>query len=291
MRLAFLGTPDAAVASLRALVEHGHEVVIVITRPDRRRGRGSGLSASPVKEAAQDLGLRVGHAIKELDGLDVEMGVVVAYGAMIPAALLERTAMLNVHFSILPRWRGAAPVERAILAGDRETGVSVMSLEPTLDTGPVHLVRCTLVDEKTSGQLTSELAALGAEALVEVLDSTALLSSPRAQVGEATYAAKLDKVTFHLVPTMDADLLARTVRLERAFTFVGATRLRVVGARSQVHSTHEPGTVIFEDAHVVLVANEGALVLERVQPEGARPMSALEWWKGARLVSGAASWT
>jgi methionyl-tRNA formyltransferase len=119
MRLAFLGTPEPAIPSLRALVEAGHEVVIVITRPDRRRGRGSALSSSPVKGAALELGLRVSHQMSDLNGLNVERGVVVAYGALIRGSVLEKIPMLNVHFSLLPRWRGAAPVERAILAGDR----------------------------------------------------------------------------------------------------------------------------------------------------------------------------
>jgi methionyl-tRNA formyltransferase len=189
MRLAFLGTPDAAVPVLRALVDAGHDVAIVITRPDRRRGRGGELSPSPVKAAALSLGLEVGHRLDDLDGLEVQRGIVVAYGAMIPAAVLEKTPMLNVHFSLLPRWRGAAPVERAILAGDAETGVGIMSLEETLDTGPLHAERRTDVDDKTAAQLTAELASLGAEALIEVLASRELLENPTPQTGEATYAS------------------------------------------------------------------------------------------------------
>ena len=136
MRLAFLGTPEAAVAALEALVGAGHDVAIVISQPDRRRGRGNGVSASPVKAAALALGLEVTDDIAALVDIDVDYGIVVAYGVMIPAAALERTPMLNVHFSLLPRWRGAAPVERAILAGDVETGVGIISLETSLDTGP-----------------------------------------------------------------------------------------------------------------------------------------------------------
>ncbi|MDE3064659.1 MAG: methionyl-tRNA formyltransferase, partial [Acidobacteriota bacterium] len=126
MRLAFLGTPAAAVPTLRALVEAGHDVEVVVTRPDRRRGRGGEVSHSPVQLAAEELGLRVAHSLDGLDALEVERGVVVAYGSLIPAEVLARVPMLNVHFSLLPRWRGAAPVARAILAGDDETGVSVM---------------------------------------------------------------------------------------------------------------------------------------------------------------------
>src|ERR1019366_745316 len=127
MRLAFLGTPGAAVAALEALVGAGHDVAIVISQPDRRRGRGNDVSASPVKAAALAMGLEVADDVAALVDIDVDYGIVVAYGVIIPAAVLERTPMLNVHFSLLPRWRGAAPVERAILAGDEETGVGIIS--------------------------------------------------------------------------------------------------------------------------------------------------------------------
>jgi len=157
------------VPSLRALIDAGHDVALVITRPDRKRGRGGRLSPSPVKECAQELGLRVGHRLGDLDGVKVERGVVVAYGRLVPSELLERIPMLNVHFSLLPKWRGAAPVERAMLAGDEETGVSIMTLEPELDTGPVHLEKRVAIDDKTLATLLDELATLGAQALTEVL--------------------------------------------------------------------------------------------------------------------------
>src|ERR1700690_3413613 len=176
MRLAFLGTPEAAVPSLRALVDHGHDVALVVTRPDRKRGRGSQLSASPVKACADELGLTISHRLGDLDDVEVERGVVVAYGRLIPSEVLERVPMLNVHFSLLPRWRGAAPVERAILAGDAETGVSVMTLEVELATGPVHVERRVAVDDKSLTELLGELSLVGAEALVEVLGSPSLLA-------------------------------------------------------------------------------------------------------------------
>jgi hypothetical protein len=181
VRLAFLGTPEASVPSLRALIDAGHDVALVITRPDRKRGRGGRLSPSPVKECAQELGLRVGHRLGDLDGVKVERGVVVAYGRLVPSELLERIPMLNVHFSLLPKWRGAAPVERAMLAGDEETGVSIMTLEPELDTGPVHLEKRVAIDDKTLATLLDELATLGAQALTEVLGSPQLLANPHAQ--------------------------------------------------------------------------------------------------------------
>jgi methionyl-tRNA formyltransferase len=283
MRLAFLGTPEASVVSLRALVQAGHDVSIVITRPDRRRGRGGELSASPVKVAARELGLRVSDQIGDLDGLSLECGVVVAYGAMIRASVLERLPMLNVHFSLLPRWRGAAPVERAILAGDEVTGVSIMSLEADLDTGPVHLARPLVVGEKTASELTRELAHLGAAALVEVLASPALMSRPRAQAGPTTYAEKLTTETFHLVPAMDRVTMLRTVRLERAFAFVNGRRLRVLRAHADAATHRGMGTLHVRDGNIYLVGADGAIALDDVQPEGAKAMSASAWCAGARL--------
>jgi methionyl-tRNA formyltransferase len=290
MRLAFLGTPEPALPSLRALVEGGHDVAIVITRPDKRRGRGGEPSASPVKALALELGLHVGEHPREIEGLDVQRGVVVAFGALVSAALLEQVPMLNVHFSLLPRWRGAAPVERAILAGDETTGVSVMSLEATLDTGPVHLARPLDVADKRAGQLTSELARIGADALLEVLASPALLDHPHPQRGEATYADKLTSETYHLVPSMDQATLLRTVRLERAYTFIDGRRLRVLRAHAVAGDAGD-GALRVVDGEVVLVGAHGHIALDEVQPEGARPMPAPAWLAGARLDVNAAAWS
>ena len=290
MRLAFLGTPDAAVESLRALVDAGHDVAVVVTRPDRRRGRGSQLSASPVKNAATELGLRVVHHHRDLDAAGIERAVVVAYGAMIPAPLLALTPMLNVHFSLLPRWRGAAPVQRAILAGDETTGVSVMSLEPTLDTGPVHLVRTVSIGEKTASQLTNELAQRGARALVDVLDSPELLAHPQVQHGHATYAEKLRPQDFHLTPDLSTELQVRTVRLERAFTFINDRRLRVHEAHA-VSAQGPAGSIVLSEGSVVLLGRDGALALDEVQPEGSRKMAARDWWAGARLGDSSPQWS
>jgi methionyl-tRNA formyltransferase len=282
MRLAFLGTPEAAVPPLDALLAAGHEVAIVVTRPDRRRGRGSALSPSPVKAAALELGLTVVHRLADLADVEVERGIVVAYGAIIPAPLLERIPMLNVHFSLLPRWRGAAPVERAILAGDHETGVSIMTLEPSLDTGPVHLERRVDIEEKTAAQLRDELAVLGAEALVEVLANSELLGTAKPQVGEATYAEKLTKETLHLVPSMSVDLASRTVRLDGAFFFVAGKRIGAVRATAYEGGV-APGVVGGAEGGVVLGFSDGGLVLEEVRPEGSSTMDASSWWRGLRL--------
>jgi methionyl-tRNA formyltransferase len=287
MRLAFLGTPDEAVVVLRALLEAGHDIDVVITRPDRRRGRGALVSPSPVKHAAELLGLRVAHRLADLESTNAERAVVVAYGALIPAARLDALAMLNVHFSLLPRWRGAAPVERAILAGDDVTGVSVMTLEAGLDTGPVHLAKSTVVGQKTASELRGELARLGAAAMVEVLGSADLLAHPEAQHGDATYAEKLTAETFHLAPGMSVTQLERVVRLERAYTAIAGRRVLVGRAHATPGVSGEAGSLALAGDEVMLLAVDGALVLDEVRPEGARAMSAREWWRGARLDVGA----
>lgn len=282
MRLAFLGTPEAAVASLDALVCAGHEVVIVITRPDRRRGRGRDVSASPVKDAALRWGLPVAHDLAALADLEVDYGIVVAYGAMIPATVLARTPMLNVHFSLLPRWRGAAPVQRAILAGDDETGVGIISLEATLDTGPLHGEVRTTIGSKTASELEAELSHLGAQLLIDVLGDAQRLAHPHPQVGESTYAAKLTPETYHLTPEMTVEYALRLVRLERAFVTVGARRLRVTAAtRTSQRAT--PGSIVVREDAVALAVADGCVQLTQVQPEGSRVMSASAWWAGARL--------
>jgi methionyl-tRNA formyltransferase len=290
MRLAFLGTPEAAVPSLRALVDAGHDVELVITRPDRRRGRGAALSPSPVKAAAESLGLPVSHRLADLEDLDVERGVVVAYGAMIPEALLQGVPMLNVHFSLLPRWRGAAPVQRAILAGDEETGVAIISLERSLDTGPVHLERRVRVEEKSANELTSELAVVGATALIEVLATPELLGHPRVQDGEVTYAEKLTKETFHLTPVMTTSLALRTVRLGGAYLVVADKRLGVASAHP-VDDALEPGLMARVEGTIVAGVNGGAIRLEDVRPEGSKTMGASSWWSGRQYGDGSVEWS
>lgn len=290
MRLAFLGTPEAAVPSLEALVSAGYDVALVITRPDRRRGRGSELAPSPVKRAALERGLTVSHRLADLNELDVERGVVVAYGLIIPESLLTKVPMLNVHFSRLPRWRGAAPVQRAILAGDEETGVSVISLEPTLDTGPVHLERSVRVADKTARELIAELAALGAAILLEVLASPELLEHPKVQVGEVTYAEKITKETLHLIPEMSGELVLRTVRLGGAYLLVASKRLGIVSAHASAAELPQ-GSLAWIEGEVVLGTREGAIALDDVLPEGSTTMSTSAWWAGLRRAEGELRWS
>jgi methionyl-tRNA formyltransferase len=285
MRLAFLGTPPAAVPSLRALVDAGHDIELVVTRPDRKRGRGSALVPSPVKAAARDLGLPVASDVDELRGRGIERGVVVAYGRILRPDLLAEVPMVNVHFSLLPRWRGAAPVERAILAGDAETGVAIMDVEEGLDTGGVYAVeRVRIEPEETADELRARLGDVGARLLVDTLDSG--LGAPAPQVGEPTYAAKIDPAELHLDFTEPADLLARRTRIGRAWTTLDGRRLLILRAAPEPDAVVETGEVAGTIASDLTVATgAGRLRLVEVQPEGKAPMAAAAWANGAHPVS------
>jgi methionyl-tRNA formyltransferase len=285
-RLAFLGTPEMAVRPLHDLVEAGHEVVLCITRPDRRRGRGSAISSSPLKVAATALGIPVSSTMDDVTAADVEMAVVVAYGRIIPAALLAQVPMINLHFSLLPRWRGAAPVERAILAGDRETGVCVMKVEKGLDTGPVYARRTVPLDDEVDlPTLRDELVRVGSALLVEVLaNGAAGLPVPQEQRGEPINAEKVTKEDLHLDWGEPAIQLQRVVRLGGAWTTFRHRRLGIVRA-SVVHgdaTTGTPGTL----AGTTVTTGSGSLQLAEVRPESRKPMSAEEWVRGMRPAVG-----
>ncbi len=306
VRLAYLGTPEVAVPPLRALVEAGHDVALVVTRPDRRRGRGGATSPSPVKQAAVELGLPVVHDLDALAGAGtgggnagtgVELGVVVAYGRLVPAPVLRRVPMVNLHFSLLPRWRGAAPVERAILAGDQSTGVCVMAVEEGLDTGPVYAARQVSIGPREhAGELRGRLVGLGSELLVDVLAGGAThLPEARPQVGEPTYAAKIGPAELELHWERPAAELARVVRLDRAWTTFRGRRLGVLraevvaapvdrpsGAAGSPGRPPDPGSLLGD----TVVTGDGALRLLSVHPAGGRPTDAPSWLRGARPVGG-----
>ncbi|MGC2484648.1 MAG: methionyl-tRNA formyltransferase [Acidimicrobiales bacterium] len=290
MRLVFLGTPEAAVASLDALLGAGHDVALVVTRPDRRRGRGGELSPSPVKRAALEHHLRVTHRLADAADVGAESGVVVAYGAIIPTSLLDVLPMLNVHFSLLPRWRGAAPVQRAILAGDHETGVSIMTLEPSLDTGPVHLERRLAIGEDNAEELTRRLADLGATSLIEVLASPELLDHPVAQSGEPTYAEKITAREYQLRPDMTRVLAWRTVRLGHAYFIIDNRRIVIADAQRSDHDG-VPGALVARQGQVLLGLSDGCLALSEVRPEGRATMAAQSWWGGLRPAQDQRSWS
>jgi methionyl-tRNA formyltransferase len=289
VRLVFLGSPSAAVESLQALIAAEHEVALVVTGADRRRGRGSSVSPTPVGAAARDLGLPIEHDLSSVTKVGADLAIVVAYGALIPSAVLDQLNMLNVHFSLLPRWRGAAPVQRAILAGDPETGVCVMGLEATLDTGPVYARASTPIEQKHAVDLTNELALMGAQLLVETLVHS-LLPVPTVQVGEPTYARKLTAIDFVLDPLNSALQLSRIVRSGHGTLCIGDRRLIVLSASASNRSL-DAGRMAIDEAGVILGTSDGALVLHDVRPAGSSTMDARAWSRGSGLDLAHATWS
>jgi len=286
-RLAFLGTPHVAAVVLRALHDAGHDVALVVTPPERRRGRGSALVATPVKRCALELGLPVSDRVADVVDAHVELGVVVAFGTIIRPEVLEKVPMVNLHFSLLPRWRGAAPVERAILAGDERTGVSLMKLDEGLDTGPVYArVETAVGPEESAAQVRDRLAALGVRLLVDRLaGGLATLGSPEPQVGEAVYAAKIDREELWLDWERPAIELHRLVRVGRAWTTFRSKRLIVEQARlasSAAADEEPPGTLVGDE----VVCGVGRLDLLEVRPEGRTAQPFAAWRRGARPAPG-----
>ncbi len=272
LKLVYFGTPAAAVPPLEALVAAGHEIAAVITQPDRRRGRGSGLVGSPVRVAAVALGLPVltpekaRSVVDDVRALHAELGVVVAFGQLLPTDLLAAISggLVNVHFSLLPRWRGAAPVERAILAGDTETGVCIMGVEEGLDTGPVYArVTVPIGAQETAGELHARLVEAGTQLLVGTVPKIASVT-PEVQTGEPTYAAKLSVEEFELDLARPADEL---VRIVRAGNPRPGAWLTVDGARFKVWRARE---------------SDGRFVPDEVQPEGKPRMAYPAWRAGHR---------
>ena len=300
--LVYLGTPDVAVAPLVALHEAGFAVPLVVTRPDRRRGRGGGVAPSPVKVAAQALGLRVEHDLASVCEVGAELGVVVAYGRIIPRLVLERMPMVNLHFSLLPRWRGAAPVERALLAGDPCTGVCLMEVAEGLDTGGVYArAETDIRDDDTLASLRDRLVDLGTDLLVRRL--TDGLGGAEPQSGDVTHAAKMDPSEYAIDWTATAARIDRLVRLGGAYTTWKGKRLKVWSARpvdagrlAEVSETEHaadepwPGVVIggtrSNAAGLYVGAGDGAVEVLEVQPEGKSRQPLGDWRNGAQPALG-----
>ena len=292
VRIIFAGTPPFAAAALDALAEAGHDIALVLTQPDRPAGRGMKLTPSAVKQAALARGLPVSQppslkspeAQDELRAADADVMVVAAYGLILPQAVLDlpRFGCLNIHASLLPRWRGAAPIQRALLAGDAETGVCLMQMEPGLDTGPVLLTRRTpIADDDTGGGLHDRLAALGAAVLGEGLARTVrgetLAAHPQPEAG-VTYAHKLDKGEAALDFGDSAAALARKVRAFDPWPVAEAAlageRLRVWAATALPDRTDAaPGTLLGAGRDGLdLATGDGILRITRIQRAGGRPL-------------------
>jgi methionyl-tRNA formyltransferase len=264
-------------------VEAGWDVALVVSQPDRRRGRGSSLRPTPVKAAALELGLPVTDRVDDVLGAGADLGVVVAFGRLVRPHVLAELAMVNLHFSVLPRWRGAAPVERAVLAGDDETGVCLMRLEEGLDTGPLYACeRVTIGPDETADELRSRLVGLGTDLLVDRL--VAGLGRPVPQEGEPTYAAKLEPQELRLDWARPAVELHRVVRVGGAWTTFRGRRLKVRWAR--LAPAGSTGLAPGQLEATVVGTGAGALELVEVQPEGRAPQPAQAWWNGARIGPG-----
>lgn len=297
-RIVFMGTPDFAVPSLAALIQAGHQVAAVYTRPPQRQGRGMKQAVSPVHALADKHGLEVetpdtlkSAAVQaQLAACRPELAVVVAYGLILPQAVLDipSAGCLNIHASLLPRWRGAAPIQRAIMAGDEETGIAIMQMQAGLDTGPVLLQKRTPIDpSETSAGLHDRLAVLGAQAIVETLDTLDdLTPQPQSESG-VTYAEKIDKAEARLDWHRSATALDAHIRglspFPGAWCEIDGVRLKILAARP-VAGSGAPGTLL-DDAPTI-ACGEGALQLLQVQRAGKAAMDGAAFMRGMSLPPG-----
>jgi len=302
LRLVFMGSPDFAVPVLAALMEAGHEIVCVYAQPPRPAGRGHQERPAPVHAFAAERGLavRTPTSLKKSEAeqdafvaLGADAAVTAAYGLILPKRVVEapRLGCLNVHASLLPRWRGAAPIQRAILAGDAETGITLMQMDEGLDTGPILLTeRVPITPETTTGTLHDALAAVGARLAVEGLAGLAerrIAPTPQPVEG-VTYAAKLERVESRLDWRLPAVDLERRVRAFQpapgAWCEIAGSRVKVLAARVLPGAGRAPGTVV--DDALTVACGEGALRLERVQREGKAPADAAAFLRGFAVPAG-----
>ena len=298
MRIIFMGTPDFAVPTLQALVDAAHEVVCVYTQPPRPGGRrGRELTPSPVQSRAKDLEIEVRHptSLKSAEeqarfaDLEADVAIVAAYGLILPQAVLDapKHGCLNVHASILPKWRGAAPIHRAIMAGDPVTGVTIMQMEAGLDTGPMLAFARTPVEDKTTGELTEELAEIGAQLMVGTLIDLAALHPLEQDDDKATYAAKIDKSEARIDWSRPAEELVRQIHglspFPGAWFELGGDRVKVLRAE-MVEGEGSPGEVL--DAQLTIACGEGALRPLELQRAGKPEMDLETFLRGNKVAAG-----
>lgn len=283
MRLVYLGSPSVAVRPLQALHDAGHDLALVVTNPPRRRHRNSEPTPTPVGRRADELGIPVTHDVGDLLDVEADLGVVVAFGHIIGPDVLAHLRMVNLHFSLLPRWRGAAPVERAIMAGDDRTGVCVMEVAEGLDTGGVYAcVDVPITPRTTAEMLRADLVERGTELLVETLRTPLGAPVPQADEG-VTYAEKIRGDDLQLVWERDAVELSRVVRVGGAWTTISGRRLKVLDAEPIPSARPEDDSVCGTIEGDTVTCGSGALRLVRVQSEGKAPMDARAFLNGARL--------
>lgn len=298
MRIIFMGTPEFAVPTLQALVDAAHEVVCVYTQPPRPGGRrGRELTPSPVHSRAADLGLEVRHptSLKSAEeqeafaALEADIAVVAAYGLILPQAVLDAPThgCLNVHASILPRWRGAAPIHRAVMAGDPVTGVTIMQMEAGLDTGPMITFARTPIEDKTTGKLTEELAEIGAQLMVGTLIDLKALHPLEQDESDATYAAKIDKAEARIDWTQSAEQVVRQVHglspFPGAWFEIDGARVKLLRAE-KVESSGQPGEVL--DDRLAIACESGAIRPVELQRAGKPKMDLDTFLRGNAVAAG-----
>ncbi len=297
MRLVFMGTPEFSCTALRALLDAGHEIACVYSQPPRPAGRGQALRKSPVQLLAESRGIevRVPVSLKIADeqarfaALNVDAAVVVAYGLLLPKAILDapRFGCFNIHASLLPRWRGAAPIQRAIMAGDAETGVSIMRMEEGLDTGPMLLtVRCAITSATTAASLHDELAAMGAEAIVAAL-KTPDAPGVMQPVDGVTYAKKIDKAEARIDFSKPAGEVLRKIHalspFPGAWMMVNGARVKILKGR-KVQSYEAAG--VFVDGALSIACGADAIQCLSLQREGKGVMDAATFLRGFPIAAG-----
>jgi methionyl-tRNA formyltransferase len=304
MRIVFIGTGEIGVPTLRILLDSEHELVGVVTQPDKPAGREQRIESPPIKKALigrarppgpmilQPAKIKDPQSIEEIRRLTPDVIVVVAYGQILPRDVLEipRLACLNLHASLLPRWRGAAPIQAAIAAGDSETGITVMYMDEGLDTGDILLQReVAILPDDTGGSLHDRLAQIAPEALLEALGFLAAANAPRIPQdnGRATYAPKLKREHGQIDWSESAEAINRKIRAYNpwpgAFMKLGGQNLKIFSA-SLVDLNGQPGEVLRNDKDLIVATGKGALSLDEVQLEGKRRMSAGEFLRGHRAL-------
>jgi len=298
MRIIFMGTPDFAVPALVALADAGHEIAAAYTQPPRPGGRrGRELTPSPVHREAQTRGIDVRHPVSlkadneqaAFAALEADIAVVAAYGLILPQAILDAPARgcINIHASLLPRWRGAAPIQRAILAGDSETGVTIMQMEAGLDTGPMLKSGTTPVDGKTAGGLTDELAQIGSRLVVDVLARIDDIAPEQQPEAGATYAKKIDKAEARLDFSKGAEAVEQQVRAfapsPGAFFEYEGDRYKVLAA-DMTDASGLPGLIL--DDQLTIACGKGAIRPTRIQRAGKPAMDVSELLRGKPIPAG-----
>lgn len=306
-KIIFAGTPEFATAPLQALLDSKHQVIAVYTQPDRPAGRGRKLTASPVKQLAEEhqipvfqpSSLRDETAQKELANLNADLMIVVAYGLLLPLEILQapKLGCLNIHASLLPRWRGAAPIQRAIEAGDAKTGITIMQMDIGLDTGDMlHKIATKILPEDTAQTLHDRLMSLGSQALLETLENLTQITPEKQDETLANYAAKLNKAEAEIDWQQDAQTLVRKIQAfnpwPMAFTNFAGEPLRILSAEVCFDETltkefahAKTGEIVRCDKNGLLIkAQPGLVIAKVVQPAGKRPMNAYDFGQARNLV-------